>query len=668
MANLIGKTLGQYEIREKIGQGGMAQVFKAYQPGLDRFVAVKVLSPSLAEEPGFTQRFQREAHSAARLHHPHILEVYEFGVQDNYNYLAMRYVEHSRTLGDLIREGAPLDSLINYIIQVADALNYAHQQGIVHRDVKPGNILIDGKWALLTDFGLAKIKETSSQLTATGIGLGTPAYMSPEQASGTSVDHRTDIYALGVILYRILTGTVPHDAPTPFAILAKRCSEPVTSLRELKPEIPESLNHVVLRSLSMIPGDRYPTATHFAEALKKAEEDPDYREESITTLLATEAGTAVFDTVGDAGSVTIASPGKMPFGRGAVRRNNLILIAGGVLAAVVVVGALLLLLVSLRGGGSSSAAQRLDQAETSANAQVVAPITQTEVSVLPSNTPTPVPPGTPSAKARTDLEVRSGPGDEYELLGYLPEGAMAEIVSRDKGGQWWQIKSSLSAAGVGWISAGSDFSEATDADNVPIALAPPTPTPIPVPDTPTSTASSASDTLTLSATPAPDTPTSTARPTRAVPTATSVPSVPPTATRISSQPAGQLTLLKPASLENPSYGPTEFEWQWNGPVGADQGFEVRVWREGEPPAGVHNAVEDNKNGKVVALGNNTYRLTVDIRDAAGVRGRSGEYRWTVVLVQISPDYKDLGIQAPPGRLRFEAGGGGQGGGGAPVHD
>jgi hypothetical protein len=668
MANLIGKTLGQYEIREKIGQGGMAQVFKAYQPGLDRFVAVKVLSPSLAEEPGFTQRFQREAHSAARLHHPHILEVYEFGVQDNYNYLAMRYVEHSRTLGDLIREGAPLDSLINYIIQVADALNYAHQQGIVHRDVKPGNILIDGKWALLTDFGLAKIKETSSQLTATGIGLGTPAYMSPEQASGTSVDHRTDIYALGVILYRILTGTVPHDAPTPFAILAKRCSEPVTSLRELKPEIPESLNHVVLRSLSMIPGDRYPTATHFAEALKKAEEDPDYREESITTLLATEAGTAVFDTVGDAGSVTIASPGKMPFGRGAVRRNNLILIAGGVLAAVVVVGALLLLLVSLRGGGSSSAAQRLDQAETSANAQVVAPITQTEVSVLPSNTPTPVPPGTPSAKARTDLEVRSGPGDEYELLGYLPEGAMAEIVSRDKGGQWWQIKSSLSAAGVGWISAGSDFSEATDADNVPIALAPPTPTPIPVPDTPTSTASSASDTLTLSATPAPDTPTSTARPTRAVPTATSVPSAPPTATRISSQPAGQLTLLKPASLENPSYGPTEFEWQWNGPVGADQGFEVRVWREGEPPAGVHNAVEDNKNGKVVALGNNTYRLTVDIRDAAGVRGRSGEYRWTVVLVQISPDYKDLGIQAPPGRLRFEAGGGGQGGGGAPVHD
>ncbi len=656
MANLIGKTLGQYEIREKIGQGGMAQVFKAYQPGLDRFVAVKVLSPSLAEEPGFTQRFQREAHSAARLHHPHILEVYDFGLQDNYNYLVMRYVEKSRTLGDLIREGAPLDRLITYIIQVADALNYAHQRGIVHRDVKPGNILIDGKWALLTDFGLAKIKEASSQLTATGIGLGTPAYMSPEQASGTNVDHRTDIYALGVILYRILTGTVPHDAPTPFAILAKRCSEPVPSLRETKPDIPESLNHVVLRSLAMIPGDRYPTATHFADALQKAEEDPDYREESITTLLATEAGTTVFDRADDAGAVTIASQGKMLFGAASARRNSLILIAGGVLAAVVVVGALLFLLLSLGGGGGSSAAQPLDQIETPAGAQVVAPISQTETSALPANTPTPVPPGTPSAMARADLEVRSGPGDEYELLGYLPGGAMAEIVSRDKGGQWWQIKSSLSAAGVGWIRAGSDFSEATDTENVPIALAPPTPTPMPVPGTPTSTTSSASDTLTLTAIPVPDTPTSTATPTQAVPTATPMAPASPTARKSPTLPAGQFTLLKPTSPENPSYGPTEFEWQWNSPLGADQGFEVRVWREGEPPAGVHNAVEDNKNGKVVALGNNTYRLTVDIRDAAGVRGRSGEYLWTVVLVQISPDYKDLGKQATPARLRFEAGG------------
>jgi hypothetical protein len=155
--------------------------------------------------------------------------------------------------------------------------------------------------------------------------------------------------------------------------------------------------------------------------------------------------------------------------------------------------------------------------------------------------------------------------------------------------------------------------------------------------------------------------TPTKTPTRIPPTPTPTPgaSAPPTATPV----AGQFVLLKPAGVEEPTYGPTEFEWRWSGPTGADQGFEVRVWRDGEPPAGVHNAAEDNQNGNVVALGNSTYRLNVDISDAYGVRARSGEYLWTVVLVQISPEYRDLGTQAPPGRLRLELGGGGDDGGG-----
>jgi hypothetical protein len=136
----------------------------------------------------------------------------------------------------------------------------------------------------------------------------------------------------------------------------------------------------------------------------------------------------------------------------------------------------------------------------------------------------------------------------------------------------------------------------------------------------------------------------------------------PTATQAPTALAGQFTLLKP-SLTQPTYGSTEFEWRWNGPLESDQGFEVRVWRDGEPVAGVHNAVDDNRDGKVVAVGNDTYRLTADITDAYGVRGRSGEYLWTVVLIQISPEYKDLGKQATPGRLRFEATGGGDDDGG-----
>jgi hypothetical protein len=137
---------------------------------------------------------------------------------------------------------------------------------------------------------------------------------------------------------------------------------------------------------------------------------------------------------------------------------------------------------------------------------------------------------------------------------------------------------------------------------------------------------------------------------------------------------GEFALLKPISLDQPSFGPTEFEWQWNGQLAEGQGFEVRVWREGEPPSGVHNAVEDNQKGNIVAVGNNTYRLSVNIKDAYGVKGRSGEYWWTVVLIQFQPEYKDLGTQAQPARLRFEAGGGGggkgsgDGGGGGPVHN
>lgn len=650
MKSLVGVTLGQYEILEKIGQGGMAHVFKAYQPGLDRYVAIKVLAPSLAEEAGFTERFQREAQSVARLHHPNILQVYDFGTQDNYNYLVMRYVESSKTLGDLIQVGTPEEKLIDYIIQVADALNYAHEQGIVHRDVKPGNILIDGKWALLSDFGLVKIKQAATQLTGTGVGIGTPAFMSPEQAAGTEVDHRTDIYALGVILHRILTGTIPHDAPTPLAILVKRQTEPVTPPRQIKADIAESLEHVILRSLAPKPDQRYSTATDFAEALKKAEADPTYREESLPTIYAGSEAT-MFSTHPQ----KLTSPAKtVP-----ASSKNVGLLVGGAVAAVAIIGVLIFLGTFLMTNKDILAGQAATSTQTlisSTGSDVVAP---TDTPAPPTHTPspTPIPPGTPSAIAQTDLEVRSGPGDAYDLLGYLPEGATAEIISQDKTRQWWQIKTTLSPAGVGWVKTGSNFTATSDTSNIPIALAPPTPTA-------TATLAPNTPTPTWTSSPAAPTATSTAAPSATV-AATPVkkgPVVPPP-TKAPIVPAGQITLLKPISLDQPSYGMTEFEWQWGGPLEPGQGFEVRVWREGEPPAGAHDAVLDNKNGLVQSLSNNTYRLTINIKDAFGVKGRSGEYVWTVVLVQISPEYKDLGIQAPPAHLRFEAGGGGGGKGG-----
>jgi uncharacterized protein YgiM (DUF1202 family) len=643
MKDLIGKFLGQYELVEKIGQGGMAHVFKAYQSNLDRFVAIKVLSPILAEEPGFTERFQREARAVARLHHPNILQVYDSGIEDKYNYIVMHYVQQSRTLHHLIKEGAPLEQLFDCITQVAAALNYAHQQGVIHRDVKPSNILIDGQWALLSDFGLVKVTQSSSHLTHTGVGMGTPAYMSPEQASGSAVDHRTDIYALGIILHRILTGTVPHNAKTPMAIMVKRSTEPITPPRQIKPDIPQSLEQVVLRSLAKEPDIRYSTAIEFADALKKASTDSDYREPTLIN-------------VPDA--TVLSSSGARLAER---KQPNWGLILGGVGAVVIVLVLLVAGIFFLMNDGRPGT-QSTPPAAIVEEGQTGAIVLATDTPVPATQTPTLVKPGTPSVLAKSSVEVRNGPGDEYDLIGFLPEGAEAVITSRDQSTEWWQIQTTLSGDRVGWIKADADLINVADTNNVPIALAPPTPTPNNTstpplaPDTPAPTATAAS-----SETP---TPTSTATATQVTPTVAPATARPPTATPVPEVPTGQFTLLEPNSLEEPTYGLTEFKWQWGGSVPADQGFEVRAWREGEPPAGVHNAVLDNQNGKVKALGNNTYSLTVDITNAPSVRGRSGDYLWTVLLVQISPDYKELGVQASsPGHLRLAVPGGGGGGGG-----
>ena len=270
MNGLIGRTLGPYRVVDQIGEGGMATIFRAYQPGLDRYVALKVLPPLHAQQPGFSERFHREARAIANLHHPNILPVYEFGQEDEYSYIVMRYVEGARTLKTVMREGVDLSTAVDMIGQIAGALDHAHQRGIIHRDVKPGNVLMDGEWALLTDFGLAKMTEASVQLTGSGVGVGTPAYMSPEQGQGGTVDHHTDIYSLGVILFEMLTGQIPHHAETPFAIVLKRVTEPLPIPRTLNPDIPEAVERVILKALARDPAERFSSAGEMAAALKKA--------------------------------------------------------------------------------------------------------------------------------------------------------------------------------------------------------------------------------------------------------------------------------------------------------------------------------------------------------------------------------------------------------------
>jgi len=271
MIHLTGKSLGPYRILEQIGIGGMATVYKAYQSGMDRYVAVKILPQHLKEDEQFAQRFQREARAIAKLEHAHILPVYDYGEQENITFIAMRYVE-AGTLKEYMSKGPlPLEEINRLIGQIGMALDYAHRLGAIHRDVKPGNILVDSQGdTYLTDFGLARMMGSSQQFTGSGVSIGTPAYMSPEQGKGVKADHRSDIYALGIILYEMVTGRVPYEAETPLAVMLKHITDPLPLPREAKPDVPEPVERVILRALAKEPMHRFQTAGEMVHALNLA--------------------------------------------------------------------------------------------------------------------------------------------------------------------------------------------------------------------------------------------------------------------------------------------------------------------------------------------------------------------------------------------------------------
>jgi serine/threonine protein kinase/Tol biopolymer transport system component len=271
--NLIGKTLGQYQIVELIGTGGMASVYRAYQSSLDRSVAIKVLPAQHALTPGYKDRFILEAKAVGQLSHPNILPIYDFGIKGDLSYFVMKYVP-DHTLSQLLGKPLPLSRVSHFMNQIAGALDHAHSRGILHRDIKPANILLEGDWLLLADFGVAKIMETSSGITTTGHIFGSPAYVSPEQAEGDKLDHRTDIYSLGVVLYEMVTGWPPFQDSNPMKVILKHIHELPPAPRSLVPSLPEAVEQVVVKALAKNPADRFNSAQEMVIALQQAIAQP----------------------------------------------------------------------------------------------------------------------------------------------------------------------------------------------------------------------------------------------------------------------------------------------------------------------------------------------------------------------------------------------------------
>jgi eukaryotic-like serine/threonine-protein kinase len=279
MTELKGRSLGQFQIREQIGQGGMARVYKAYQPSLDRFVAIKVIAAEFEDDRDteFLSRFASEARLIARLTHPNIVPVHDFGEESGWAYIVMEYIAGG-TLRDRLALTEPehqrldLAHAVELIHQAARALDFAHSRGVVHRDVKPGNMLLRTEdQLLLTDFGIATILEANKAFSRSGSNVGTPQYMAPEQGTpGATVDGRTDIYALGVTLFQCVTGQLPFNAETPVGILMQHMRDPVPLPSKLAPGLPRSVEHIILRAMAKDPAARYQRAREMATDLEAA--------------------------------------------------------------------------------------------------------------------------------------------------------------------------------------------------------------------------------------------------------------------------------------------------------------------------------------------------------------------------------------------------------------
>jgi len=513
--NLVGKVIGKYQIIEEIGRGGMATVYKAWDSINQRYVALKVLPPYFQHDAEFIKRFRREAVAAAKLDHPNIVKVYEAGEEGGINYIAMEYIEGGSLQRRLTGKPLDLSTAISIVSQIGSALAYAHKRGIIHRDVKPSNILLteEGR-ALLSDFGIARVSEYGG-ITRTGTLIGTPEYMSPEQAEGEEVDHRSDIYSLGIVLYQMLTGRVPFTGDTPLAVLHKQIYEKPTSPRVLNPMIPAEVEKVLLKALAKRPEWRYQSAEEMVAALQGAVFSPK------TEVIAPSRGEPA----------TIKATPVMPpaaLGRREVSAFPWVIAIIGVLFAI----GLALMWGGMRGVLLTSTPVSLNATSTilpltiqSTSTPTISPTASPVPTPTrrPTKTPTPTP--LPDAVVNTRLlNLRSGPGTEYPILGNYPQGTALRVLGKEPEGKWLKVRAPDGKEG--WMLA--DYLVVNLAlAKVPVVEIPPTPTPTWTPVLPTFTPTPVLPTPSPTPTLAPPTPPPPPPPPPPSPTPTLAPPAPP---------------------------------------------------------------------------------------------------------------------------------------------
>ncbi|MBX7236328.1 MAG: protein kinase [Caldilineales bacterium] len=416
MTDLTGKTLGQYQILREIGRGGMAVVYEAYQPSLGRTVAIKVLPPEFTHDKSFIQRFLHEARASARLEHPNIVAIHDVLQQGGYYFIVMQKLE-GESLHNLIQKAGRLPpERASYILtQVAAALDYAHAHNIVHRDIKPANIIVGpGDHATLTDFGIAKAAE-GTKMTQTGTMMGTPEYMSPEQAKGEPAGPASDIYALGLVTYQMLTGRVPFQANSTPSLLYKHVHESVPPLRQFAPDLPPGIEGVVAKALAKEPAQRFHTAAEFAATLKSVGRFTAYN--PAQTQLAPKGAPPV-----------VAPARKLP---------SWAIIAAA--AAVVVLFLAIFLATTAGNGRPTPSPATTPVAESAETAAPTAPTRSTQQG--PETEVATAAPGTAQAQVISDQDVSvyAGPGPAYGKVGLLKANEVKKLLGRTSDGDWLQI-------------------------------------------------------------------------------------------------------------------------------------------------------------------------------------------------------------------------------------